>query len=455
VELLYTVASFIVAIGVLVTVHEFGHFWVARKLGVKVLRFSIGFGKALWRRTGADGVEYVIAAIPLGGYVKMLDEREGPVAEHEATQAFNRQRLGVRSAIVVAGPVFNFLFAIIAYWGVFVLGVSGLKSEIAEVEAGSLAAASGLQAGQRVTAVDGEATFTWVGVIQRTLGAVLKDAEVPVSVRSDTGSEYDLVLDMRSVVLDDVTSGGFFKSLGVTPARPEFPPVISVLTPGGRAQGAGLMPGDRIVSANGVPVSSWRQWVVLIQASAEQPLAIVFERAGARMSLDLTPALKNTDEGRSYGFIGASRAPSPELLESYFVTERYGPVESFNKALGKTWDISALTVRMFWKMLQLEVSVENLSGPISIAQYAGHSARSGPSRFLEFLAIVSISLGILNLLPVPILDGGHLLYFAVEAVIGRPLSEQAQYVAQHIGLVLLVGLMGIAFYNDIVRVWGS
>jgi len=455
VELLHTIASFIVAIGVLVTVHEFGHFWVARKLGVKVLRFSIGFGKALWRRTGADGVEYVVAAIPLGGYVKMLDEREGPVPEHEVGQAFNRQRLAVRSAIVAAGPIFNFLFAIIAYWGVFVLGVSGLRAEIADVQAGSVAAASGMQAGHLVTAVDGEATFTWVGVIQRTLGAVLKDPQVPVSVRRDNGQEYELTLDMRALVLDDVTSGGFFESIGVTPARPHFPPVIDALTPGGRAEAAGFQPGDRILSADGAPMSSWRQWVQLIRANAEQPLQVAVERAGVVKDVTLTPALRNTEEGRAYGFIGASRAHSPELLESYFVTEQYGPVESLNKAVGKTWDISALTMRMFWKMLQLEVSVDNLSGPISIAQYAGHSARSGLSRFLEFLAIVSVSLGILNLLPVPILDGGHLLYFAVEAVIGRPLSEQAQYVAQHIGLVLLVGLMGIAFYNDIVRVWGS
>ena len=454
-SLMFTVVSFIVAIGVLVTVHEFGHFWVARKLGVRVLRFSVGFGRSLWSRVAADGTEYVIAAIPLGGYVKMLDEREGPVDEAEAHRAFNRQSLPVRTAIVAAGPIFNFIFAIFAYWLVFTLGVSGLKSTIGSVDEGSIAEASGLRAGQQIVAVDGTDTPTWVGVIQQVLGGVLKDPQVPMAVRraeAPSSPVRALKLDLGAVAIDDLTSGGFFDTIGLRPARPQFAPIVDVISPGGAAEAAGLKSGDRVLSVDGEPMESWTAWVRRIQASPGKALSVRVDRDRATRVVIVTPATKEQD-GRTYGFIGASRAPDQALVDSYFVTERYGPLESFTRATDKTWEVSMLTLRMFWKMLRLEVSVENLSGPISIAQYAGDSARSGPSRFLEFLAIVSISLGILNLLPVPILDGGHLLYFAVEAVKGSPMSDQSQYVAQHVGLVLLVGLMGLAFYNDVVRVF--
>ncbi|MEM7408051.1 MAG: RIP metalloprotease RseP [Pseudomonadota bacterium] len=456
-SLLFTIASFIVAIGVLVTVHEFGHFWVARRCGVRVLRFSVGFGRALWRRVGADGTEYVIAAIPLGGYVKMLDEREGDVPLAELDQAFNRKSLLARSAVVAAGPAANFLFAIAAYWLVFVIGVSGLRAEIGAVEPGSVAARSGLVAGHQVTAVAGVESHTWVAVIQRVLGGMLIEPTVMLDVKRDGASARELALDLDGVVLDDLTQGGFFRTLGMEPARPAHPAIIDALTPGGAAERAGLESGDTVKSADGAAIRNWRHWVSVVQSAPEQTLEVIVDRDGRELVLLVTPDARQRDAGdrsETYGFIGASRQHNQALVESYFVTERYGPAEAFGKALNKTWEISALTVRMFWKMLRLEVSVENLSGPISIAQYAGNSARSGPARFFEFLAIVSISLGILNLLPVPILDGGHLLYFAVEAVKGSPPSEQAQYVAQHVGLVLLVGLMGLAFYNDVMRVWG-
>jgi regulator of sigma E protease len=450
---LFTVASFIVAIGVLVTVHEFGHFWVARQAGVRVLRFSIGFGRTLWRRAGADGTEYVIAAIPLGGYVKMLDEREGPVAQHELDRAFNRKSLGARSAVVAAGPVFNFLFAILAYWAVYTIGVSGLRAEVAEVEPNSVAAASGLRAGHLIVAVDGVESRTWVAVIQRILGGVLKGPQVPLNVTSSGNVSREVNLDLGGLKLDDLTTGGFFSSIGVTPARPAHPAVVSGVSPGGAAERDGLQAGDRVFSVDGTAVQNWTQWVRIIQASPGKPLEVVFERAGRSQQLLVTPDKRSSD-GVEFGFIGASRERNEALIHSFFVTERYGVVEALEKAANKTWEVSALTVRMFSKMLQLEVSLENLSGPISIAQYAGNSARSGPARFLEFLAIVSISLGILNLLPIPILDGGHLVYFAVEAVKGSPPSEQAQYLAQHVGIILLVGLMGLAFYNDIAKLLG-
>ena len=452
-SVLVAILSFVVAIGVLVTVHEFGHFWVARRAGVKVLRFSIGFGRALWRRVGADGTEYVVAAIPLGGYVKMLDEREGSVASHEVDRAFNRKSLAARSAIVAAGPVFNFLFAVLAYWAVYTIGVSGLRAEISAVEDGSLAATSGLRAGQHIIAVDGIESRTWVAVIQRVLGGVLKSSEVPLQVQTNGNVERALTLKLDGLLLDDLTTGGFFSSIGITPARPQHPPIISSLTAGGAAERDGLQPGDRVERVSKTAVTSWIQWVRLIQASPGQALQVVVTRSDTTRTISVTPDRKMSN-GVAFGFIGASRARNDELLRSYFTTERYGPIEALGKATHKTWEVSALTLRMFWKMLQLEISVKNLSGPISIAQYAGNSARSGPARFLEFLAIVSISLGILNLLPVPILDGGHLVNFAVEAVKGSPPSEQSQYIAQQVGLMLLVGLMGLAFYNDITRLLG-
>jgi regulator of sigma E protease len=446
---------FVVAIGVLVTVHEFGHFWVARRVGVKVLRFSVGFGRSLWtRRAGPDQTEYVLAAIPLGGYVKMLDENEGEVAEDELHRAFNRQPLWKRIAIVVAGPAFNFLFAIFAYWLTFMIGIGGLKSVIGEVEPGGAAAAAGLAAEQRIVAVDGRETRTWQGVVESIIGATLKDADLELEVEEPGAATRVVTLDLQGKGIDEFSRGQMFDALGLAPKRPVVPPILDEITPGDPAESAGLRQGDRVVALDGRGVSSWREFVGYIRAHAEQPVEIQVERGGTTISLVVRPAKVSGDDGTSYGRIGAGVLPPADDFGDYYATVRYAPWTAFAKAAGKTWDMSVLTLRMLWKMVTLQISVKHLSGPISIAQYAGLSADAGVTRFLDFLAIVSISLGILNLLPIPILDGGHLLYYLIESVTGRPMSEEAQFFGQRLGIAMLVCLMSLAFYNDLARIFG-
>ena len=453
-DFIWHILSFIAAIGVLVTVHEYGHFWVARRLGVKVLRFSVGFGKplALWRR-GPDQTEYVIAAIPLGGFVRMLDEREGNVTEQDLPRAFNRQSLPVRTAVVLAGPLFNFIFAVFAYWLMFVLGVGGARPWIGEIDPGSLAEQSGLTSEQEIVAVDGRPAQTWEAAIQAIIGASLDTSEIPLTVRGIGAEPRDLILDMGSVVVDDLTRGHFFTALGFEPLRPRFSPVLGDLESGAPAARAGLMPGDLILSANGEDIPDWAMWVSFVREHPGQSLQVRLERAGSIVELELTPAV--VDDGKVvFGRIGAGVAPLPHEIERYYTTVRYGVVESVRFAVERTYETTALTLRMFWKMLSLEISLENLSGPISIAQYAGYTAKIGPSKFIEFLAIVSISLGILNLLPIPVLDGGHLMYYFIELFKGRPVSEEAQFFGQRLGIAMLFGLMGLAFYNDLTRVFG-
>lgn len=446
---------FVVAIGVLVTVHEFGHFWVARRVGVKVLRFSVGFGRSLWtRRSGSDQTEYVIAAIPLGGYVKMLDENEGEVAADELHRAFNRQPLWKRIAIVVAGPAFNFLFAIFAYWLTFMIGIGGLKPIIGEVEPGGAAAAAGLAAEQRIVAVDGRETRTWQGVVESIIGATLKDADLELEVEEAGAATRVVTLDLQGKGIDEFSRGQMFDALGLVPKRPVVPPILDEITAGDPADSAGLRQGDRVVALDGRRISSWREFVGYIRAHAEQPVEIQVERDGTTVSLVVRPAKISGDDGTSYGRIGAGVMPPADDFGDYYATVRYAPWTAFAKAAGKTWDMSVLTLRMLWKMVTLQISVKHLSGPISIAQYAGFSAEAGITRFLDFLAIVSISLGILNLLPIPILDGGHLLYYLIESVTGRPMSEEAQFLGQRLGIAMLVCLMSLAFYNDLARIFG-
>ncbi|NIM28171.1 MAG: RIP metalloprotease RseP [Gammaproteobacteria bacterium] len=451
---LLSVLWFVVAIGVLVTVHEFGHFWVARRAGVKVLRFSVGFGRPLWRRrAGADQTEYVIAAIPLGGYVKMLDENEGEVAEHERHRAFNRQPLGKRVAVVVAGPLFNFLFAIVAYWLMFIIGIGGLKSVIGEVAPGGVAAAAGLEAGQRIVSVDERETRTWQSVVEAIIGATLKEGPLALEVDAPGAARRSVALDLQGMGVDEFTQGRLFDALGLTPRRPVVPPVIGEVEAGGPADRGGLRRGDRVLALDGTSLGSWREFVTFIRAHPEQSVEIQVERAGARITLVVLPASVSAD-GESYGRIGAGVAPPEDDFSDYYATVRYAPWTAFAKAIAKTWDMSILTLRMLWKMVTLQISVKHLSGPISIAQYAGISADVGIASYIGFLAIVSISLGILNLLPIPILDGGHLLYYLIESILGRPVSEEAQFFGQRLGIAMLVGLMGLAFYNDLARIFG-
>jgi regulator of sigma E protease len=448
----FSLLSFIVAIGLLVTVHEYGHFWVARRLGVKVLRFSIGFGKPLWmRRFGRDATELVVAAIPLGGYVKMLDEREGEVATEELERAFNRKPVSTRIAVVVAGPAANFLFAIIAYWAMFVSGVTGLKPVVGDVLPASYAAAAGIRAGDEIRFIENQPTPTWEATIMALLNANLKGKEiVNLRVLDSAGNERYLqaYFETPDALLK---KGGVLDNFGLSAWRP--PAVIERLVEGGAGERAGMLPGDKVVYADNSPIRNWEQWVEYVRERPGERIAMQLLRNGERVELSVTPD-RASENGNSIGRIGAYvQLPSEEERATMRVVVRYGLLEAVPEALNKTWEVTTLTLRTLWKMVSGRASVENLSGPISIARYAGQSAAIGLATFLGFLGIVSVSLGVLNLLPVPILDGGHLLFYLLEMVKGSPISETAQLVGQKIGITLLLALMSLAFYNDLVRLF--
>jgi len=453
-DIVIKVLSFLLAIGVLVAVHEFGHFWVARKLGIKVLRFSIGFGKPLWRWIGQqDGTEYVIAAIPLGGYVKMLDEREGEVDPEEAGRAFNRQSLKVRSAVVVAGPLFNFLFAIVAFWLVFMLGETGLRPLVGEVKQDSIAQEIGLRVGDELLSVDGEVTPSWSQVVTELAGASVSDRELLMTVRGVEGLERRVSMQTRRLG-DLAETGDLLEYLGIKPDRPKVPPVFGEPMPDLPAEQAGIEAGDRILSADGQAIPHWAAWVEYVRARPSQPIDLELERSGTRLQVLLLPDSVKQGE-TTIGRIGVANQPVEGLWDGYRVEYRLGPLESMGTAVSRTVEYSVLTLKVIWRILTGQASIHNLSGPFTIADAAGKTASYGLVYFLKFLAIVSISLGVLNLLPVPVLDGGHLLYFAMEAIRGGPLPESWLIEGQKIGLVLLAGLMGLAFYVDIQRFFGG
>ncbi len=448
-----SLVALIVTLGLLITVHEFGHFWVARRLGVRVLRFSIGFGKPLFRKTGADGTEYVVAAIPLGGYVRMLDEGEGNVPAHELDGAFNRKSVWTRIAVVLAGPFANFLFAIAAYVLMFMLGVSGTKPVVGEVVAGSVAERAGFRAGETLVSVDREATPTWSEVGMALLEAGFDGGSVAVSVRDVDARQIERLLDL-SHVGESLEQGTLLEDIGLRPWRPQLPPIVDRLVPEGAAARDGLLPGDRILTVHGEPVSDWQTWAEYVRKRPEQPIPVQVDRGDRVVELVLTPDAVESSEGL-IGRIGAYGRVPEDLVEQMAVTVRYGPIDATIAAVERTWDMSVFTLQMLGRMLIGKASLENLSGPITIAQFAGQTATIGATAFLAFLGLVSISLGVLNLLPVPILDGGHLLYYLIEALKGSPVSETVQAAGQRVGLVILVMLMGLAFYNDISRLVGS
>lgn len=452
-SLLVTLGSFLVALAVLITVHEFGHFWVARKLGVKVLRFSIGFGRPLWRWVGRrDGTEYVIATIPLGGYVKMLDEREGKVEPSELRLAFNRQKLWRRAAIVTAGPLFNLLFAVIVYWVIFVVGDTGLRPIVGEVAAGSIAAETGFHVGDEITEVGDRKVLTWESTLFAVMAEMLEEEDLPVRVRDAAGN--DVVRWLPGEALTGLPEDpSILGHIGLSPARPKLLPVIGEVLSGESADVAGFRVGDRIVSADNEAIDTWQRWVDLVRASPGRLLEVEVERQGQRLTLAVRPQAI-VQGGEEIGRIGAGVMIPDTYGEKYRALIRLGPVPALGEAVRKTLDMAELMLRVLGRMLIGKASVDNLSGPISIAESAGKSASYGLGYFIKFLAVVSISLGVLNLLPVPVLDGGHLLYFLIEAVKGSPLSEQAQLQGQRIGIVLLIALMTLALYVDLGRLLG-
>ncbi len=452
-SILFKIAAFLLAVGLLVAIHEFGHFWVARRLGVKVLRFSVGFGKALWQWRGKqDGTEYVIAAVPLGGYVKMLDEREGEVAAHELHRAFNRQSLPVRSAIVAAGPVFNFLFAILAFWLVLMLGETGLRPLVGEVEPGRAAALGGFQVGDEIQSVNGRKTPIWSLVVQELAANSMSSVDTRVAVIDSNGARQLRLLPVGAMG-DIAEHDDLVKYLGLTPERPRVPPVFGKILDGEPALHAGVKNGDRILSADGKQLETWRDWVAYVQERPGETINLLVDREGVELELTLVPATRKVGD-KVIGRIGASNQPVPGLFERYRVEYSLAPLAAFTGAVTRTWEYSALTLKVIGRILTGEASIHNLSGPITIADAAGKTASIGLVYFLKFLAIVSISLGVLNLLPVPVLDGGHLFYFALEAIKGSPLSEDFMLQGQKIGLALLLGLMMLAFYVDILRYLG-
>ncbi|WP_193073978.1 sigma E protease regulator RseP [Pseudomonas sp. FME51] len=449
-DLLFTLLATIVALGLLVTIHEYGHFWVARRCGVKVLRFSIGFGPALYSWHDRRGTEYVIAGIPLGGYVKMLDEREGPVPEEELDQAFNRKDVKQRIAIVAAGPLANFLLAIAAFWIIAVLGVTTIAPVIGPVEPGSIAERAGLSEGSEILEIDGSATPTWHEVNLQLIRRLGETGQLQMVAREGQGSapqSFTLQLQDWLRGADQPDPVG---ALGLTSWKPEVPPLIGQVNPDGAAAAAGLHPGDLIVAIGGQPVSDWLTDVVpAIQASAGQPLELSVERAGRIQTLSMTPASREQD-GKLIGFIGAG-IEAFEWPEHMMRSISHNPLSAIPVAVMKTWDMTALTLDSLKKMITGLVSAKNLSGPITIAKVAGASAKSGVESFLGFIAYLSISLGVLNLLPIPVLDGGHLVYYVTEWIRGKPLSERIQGWGLQIGLTLIVGVMLFAIYNDISR----
>ena len=451
IDILFSIAAFIVALGILITVHEFGHYWVARRVGVKVLRFSIGFGKPLWkRRLGADQTELVIAVLPLGGYVKMLDETEGDVPEAEKHRAFNRQSIPKRTAVVVAGPLFNFLFAVLAYSFLYMIGIDGIKPVVGKVVEGSIAERAGFRAGDELLSVDGKKVASWDHRRLLLFRHALNGTTADVTVRDPDGQVQTRVLDFSELPTSAIDAGLVERGLGLYGYVPEILPVIGVLGDG-PAREAGLQVGDRIVKVDDKRIVSWDDVVASISPRPGEALRITIDRAGEVMVFDVTPQPVERN-GQIVGQIKI-RPRYAEVPPELRVRVRYGPIQALLEGTASTWSMSVLTVEMLFKMLKLEVSAKNISGPITIAQYAGYSARIGLDRFVMFLAVVSISLGVLNLLPIPILDGGHLMYYCIEAIKGSPVSERVMIWGQQFGILLLIGLMVLAFYNDFTRIF--
>ncbi len=447
---LYYLAAFAVVLGILVVVHEFGHYLAARWAGIKVLRFSVGFGRPLWaRRYGRDGTEWAIAAFPLGGYVKMLDEREGEVPVEELHRSFNRQPVYRRMVVVAAGPAANFVLAVLLYWGLFWHGTQEFRPLLGVPVAESPAAVAGMANGELVRKVAGEPVQSWQEMRWALLQHAVSQDQIELEVINPQHEIAIRYLDV-SAVRQSHWEGDALDRLGLAPFRPRLRPLLGKVNPGSAAEEAGLRAGDEILAIGEIAIDSWEDVVRNVRRSPGKPMHVAILRAGARLEIDVTPKVVE-ERGREVGRIGAAAGDTAQSAQDLMVTVSYRPLPALGKAVAETWDKSAFTLLMIGKMITGEVSWRNISGPVTIADYAGQSARLGVDYYLKFLALVSISLGVLNLLPIPILDGGHLLYYLVEIIKRGPVSEKTMEIGQQIGLTLLLMLMAFAFYNDINR----
>ena len=457
-----TIVAFIVTIGILVTIHEFGHFQVARWCGVKVLRFSVGFGKPLFTKTfGKDKTEFILAAIPLGGFVKMLDEREleaeraeSPQALHinysesDLTRAFNRQAVWKRMLIVCAGPAANLLLAIALYWLLFMQGVAGVKPIIGEVEPNSAANIANVRSGELVKSINGEPVKSWQDARWVLLKQSLERPSVEMTVISNNNEQLALTISFVGINQDPEID--ILKRLGIAEAQPAVATIISEILPKSAAQKAGLQVNDHVIAIDSVPVNDWQNMVQIIQASPNKSLTLQVQRQQQNLEISATPEAI-IDNGKTIGRLGASAKPSQIEINKMLINISYSPAQSMVQSVKKTWTTATFSLKMLWKMLMGKVSVKSLSGPVTIATIAGESANLGIKPFLEFLALVSISIGVLNLLPIPVLDGGHLMYYIAEIVKGSPVSTKTMLAGQRIGFGLLGLLMTIAIFNDFNR----
>ncbi|WDT87093.1 sigma E protease regulator RseP [Alteromonas sp. 009811495] len=445
---LWSLGAFIIALGILVAVHEWGHFYVARKCGVQVERFSIGFGKPIWRKLSKSGTEYVIAMIPLGGYVRMLDGRIDDVPPHLADKAFNNKPVLQRMAVIAAGPGVNFIFAFFALWLMYLVGLQTVKPVVKSVEPDSIAAMAGMQNGDEIIKIGSRATPDWEAV-NFELVSNIGDEKAQITVKNAAGIEKELTFTLTSWNFDP-DSESPLSSLGLTPFRPDPTLEVGFVGEGSAAQQAGLKIGDTLLAMNGNKLSSWNGLVDVVVDSPGERVALEIERDGQTQILHATIARRDTPQGQS-GYLGVSPTFEP-WPEGYVFTHQYGIIEAIGRALDKTWRLMTLSVDMIGKLITGDVSVKNLNGPISIAQGAGTSAEYGLAYFLSFLALISVNLGIINLLPLPMLDGGHLMFFTVEWITGKPVPEAVQEWGYRIGGVLLFMIMGIAIFNDIARI---
>lgn len=451
-SILFTVISFIVAISLLVAVHEFGHYWVAKKMGIKILRFSIGFGKPIWKKTfGQDQTEFVIASLPFGGYVKMLDKREGFVKEEDMAREFTTQPVWSRIAVVVAGPAFNFIFAIAAYLVMLIIGVTGVKPIIGNVVENGMAENAGFKTGYEIVSINNKQTPIWDVAIQNIIPVMIDRGQAKIEFKNQQGQLQQHTLDFTTTE-GEIKVEKLFDELGFRPWRPVVKPVVGKILENSPAASAGFKIDDNIIEVNGQATPDWMDVIKLVSSQAEKIVNVTVLRDDQKLTLQVIPEAVNRD-GKKIGRIGIAQKNGATYPDEMKVMYHYSFIEAIGKSLSKTWDNSVLTLKMIGKILVGDVSVKNLSGPVSIAVYAGHSANAGVARFLDFLAIVSISLGVLNLLPIPILDGGHLVYYIVEIFRGKPVSDEFQELGARFGIALLLLLMMTALYNDILRLF--